>query len=1392
MALAEPTLQTAPLLSASGPDAEEGPQGPGRRDCDSVGWPDFLGLRWINPLVESSMERQASLSDIPELAPAEDTMGCTRRLLARLGEEERGGRAHPLLWAVCRTFSAELLISQAFTISSYLLGLVSPFLLQRVLIFQEKQNEQAALSHQAVVAGIAAVVALVLLGLFSIIFENQRSLFQARIGLRMNSALRGTLLVRGLEGRQQRGTEGNVYNVLSFDTGPNIDIIFVVLGMWLFPVQAVTTFSLIFSQVAWATIPGLLVIIMAKVVCGVLLYIDGCLRDRLFKAKDKRLSHCNEGFNSIRTLQMLAWAEAFESTILGARAEELRLQKLRLWMQKMAAALDYSLTTIVTLVTLGYYVVVGGGTLKASIALPVAGLIGSFVGPFGQFPGWLNHYLVWRSAYERVNLFIRKAPEQGDTWDRAAGTEVPRTDGVASFESCTLTWAPRNSAHVPSYGSEAAQSASMEPLLADQPQSGTFSLSELTLSVRAGETLLVVGREGQGKSSFLMALMGQMWVQSGSLKTRARPASNLEAAVPSCLAEVATLREVAETQGWRAVGESAAVPLATQDPVILSGTVRSNILLAARHEPALYTKVLSACALQDDLATMPAGDLTQVTSGGSTLSGGQRARIGLARAVYKAVLEAEDSKNPLVLLDDPFSALDEAVATSVCRALLLPDTGLLRTCTVVLACAEPWWISETLSSPASLCVAVLRTGRLIATGALDEIRDFDLAPDLVPPPAGAPAPAPRPPKAAPTSNPQEDLEVENEVSPTFGSGQAARKLEVPEALKAAEANTQTELTAEQQKAAAVLVQEGREAGLVRWATYSAYFAAVGPVTLTVMLLSLVCIMVFQNGCSLWMAYWTSEDRSKTFMSPWVNTIWGDSPPSAAGDLLAVYAALVLCFTLSNFAGHGLEIIGGIEAARRLFSESLRGVFLRPFQWWDANPTGRVLNRFSEDVEVMDLAVTNIMGVIFGAVLYFLGHSMVLAFSNPVALALLPFVGVCIEYFARFYRVTIREVHRIRLVSMSTVYQDMTEAIHARMTMQAFGATRQALANSLEGLDRLQQVSFTKSVIGMWVGLRMGLAGYTISAFSRVYPVLQFFGFLAPQSAALVGFSITYSGEVVGIMQQFVMNFSDLEMQLISIERLREYGKQGVEASANAAREALKRAVQKGGQGLRITDLEVTYRQGLRPAVRGVSLSLVPGEAALLMGRTGAGKSSLLLAILQLVPYQGSIEIDGVAMDSLPQRQVRDRLIAVVPQQPVIFSGSLRWNLDPSGLRSDKELWSTLEAAGFDCSAFRGSKEGLNTQLAGGGPGCTSGVVLSQGQRQLLCAARALLRQPRVALLDEVTAVLPQEAAVSAATALLKCFKEQGAAVLLVAHQKELTGCADRVLTMSHGQLHEGK
>jgi ABC-type multidrug transport system fused ATPase/permease subunit len=356
---------------------------------DQVGWFSYLSYSWMTPLMKKGARRQIALEDMPGLSAEEDTWTRTRELLHLLHHEERAGHSHPMLRALVRAHWPSLMMMQLLGIFQHCCGVLVPLLMKQVIVFQEAQEAQdklhnglevdagaAVLSSYQVSAGICAIFASLALGFFIMILNSQVDFFKARLGVRMGQALRGTVLARCVQGELPRldtsaksgSTAPAVYNVLSFDVAPLVDIIWIILGVWLFPIQFLTSMLALFHEVHYAIFPGLVTVLVAQGICGVLLFYDGRFRHTLLEAKDKRLNACGEAFNNIRTLQMLSWTGRFEEQILEARKEELRVKNLRLWMTKMVMALNYVLVALVTLVTLWYFVLhYSEGELKAML-----------------------------------------------------------------------------------------------------------------------------------------------------------------------------------------------------------------------------------------------------------------------------------------------------------------------------------------------------------------------------------------------------------------------------------------------------------------------------------------------------------------------------------------------------------------------------------------------------------------------------------------------------------------------------------------------------------------------------------------------------------------------------------------------------------------------------------------------------------------------------------------------------------------------------------------------------------------------------------------------------------------------------------------------------------------
>merc|ERR1719388_176583 len=573
--------------------------------------------------------------------------------------------------------------------------------------------------------------------------------------------------------------------------------------------------------------------------------------------------------------------------------------------------------------------------------------------------------------------------------------------------------------------------------------------------------------------------------------------------------------------------------------------------------------------------------------------------------------------------------------------------------------------------------------------------------------------------------------------------------------------------------------EKSASGMVAWNVYLRYSALVGHRSMTLILISIGGIMISQQCVDLFLAYWTDENQAENFLHPYLTeSVWTYSPILSGKEtpyqMYNVYFYLCVVFIAFNFSGFLLEVWGGLRAARSTFNHGLIGCLRRPLVWWDTNPTGRVLNRFQTDQNVIDQTITRIIGVITGAVYYFIGRTVFLSIVNPIAIVVLfPTIAGLEYYGARLYRPNLRELQRLILVSKSPFYNTIVESLRGQLTVRAFGAQGAEVQSLLIGFSHVQKVAFLQFSLNQWLAVRLASISFLLSITSTIYPVFQYFGFLPPQSAGMIGFAMMYSQQLEGILSQLIHNWSELETQMVSLERLAEL--------ADAPEDTLRAMppAPVGAKDLQVQELSVRYRAELPLALRNVSFTVRAGEKVAVVGRTGSGKSSLLLCLLGQVPYEGVIRLGGQRMAGY---KVSER-IGLVPQDAVIFRGSMRFNLDPAGVYAESALWAALRAAGLAARADElreDGQAGLDVRIGDGG------VALSNAEAQQLGIARVLLRDYDVVLLDEVTSCLGPSMADRLLSLIWQALEAK--TVLMVTHQLELVHWCSRSIVIDRGTV----
>ncbi|XP_055755329.1 ATP-binding cassette sub-family C member 3-like [Salvelinus fontinalis] len=859
------------------------------------------------------------------------------------------------------------------------------------------------------------------------------------------------------------------------------------------------------------------------------------------------------------------------------------------------------------------------------------------------------------------------------------------------------------------------------------------ALHNINLMVPQGSLLAVVGHVGCGKSSLVSALLGEMEKLEGHISIR---------------------------------GSVAYVP---QQAWIQNATLRDNILFGKAYNEQTYRSCLEACALTPDLEVLPGGDLTEIGEKGINLSGGQRQRVSLARALYN---EAD-----VYLLDDPLSAVDSHVAKHIFDQVIGPQ-GALQGKTRILVTHGISFLPQVDN------IMVIVEGRVSEMGSYQELlqqngafaeflRNHSLE-DIIEDEA-----------TVALSDEEEDfpddvlsnhtdmvdsepvVEVKRkfirQISIISGDLENPRSKSVRRRLCSERKHAEPDPEKKLPKVEKLIQAETTETGRVKSKVFWEYIKAVGPL--------LTLFIGFLYGCQS-----AAAIGSNVWLSQWTNDAAQNVTEENVSMRVGVYAALGITQGILVMVSSFTLAMGNIGAARKLHYALLDNKFHTPQSFFDTTPIGRVINRFSKDIYVIDEALPSTVLMFLGTFFSSLSTMIVIVASTPifaVVIAPLTFIYVFVQ---RFYVATSRQLKRLESVTRSPIYSHFSETVTGSSVIRAYGRHDAFVLMSDMKVDDNQKSYYPGIVANRWLGVRIEFIGNCIVLFAALFAVIG----KDNLNPGLVGLSVSYALLVTMSLNWMVRMTSDLESNIVAVERVKEYSETKIEAPWEV--EDKKPSPDWPSQGkVEFLDYSVRYREGLDLVLKNLTLSVVGGEKIGIVGRTGAGKSSMTLCLFRLLEAAGGeITIDGVKISEIGLHDLRSKL-TIIPQEPVLFSGSLRMNLDPFDKYNDGEVWNALELSHLNKFV---SNQPAKLQLE-----CSEGGEnLSVGQRQLVCLARALLRKTRILILDEATAAIDLETDDLIQSTIRTQFED--CTVFTIAHRLNTIMDYTRVLVLDKGQVAE--
>lgn len=1198
-----------------------------------------------------------------------------------------------LVTTIYKTFKGVLFESAVFKLLQDLLAFASPQLLKLMVSFTQDKSRYTW-------EGYVYAVLLLLVAILQSLFLQQYFQRCFVLGMKVRTAIIAAVYKKALvvsNDTRKESTVGETVNLMSADAQRFNDVTNFIHLLWSCPLQIILAIVFLWLELGPAVLAGLAVMVLMVPINGFLATKARKLQIENMKFKDKRLKIMNEILNGIKILKLYAWEPSFQAQVESIRGQELNVMKKFAYLTSVSTFIFSCAPALVSLATFAVFVGVSSeNVLTAEKAFTSISLFNILRFPLAMLPMLIAAIVQTTVSRKRLEKFLAGEDLDSDIvqHDPSFSTAISVCDGSFAWEK------------------------DAEPLL-----------KNVSLDVKPGRLVAVVGAVGSGKSSLMSALLGEMHSTKGFINIQ---------------------------------GSLAFVP---QQAWIQNATVRDNILFGSPLEERRLQEVIQACALAPDLELLAGGDLAEIGEKGINLSGGQKQRVSLARAAY--------SQADIYLLDDPLSAVDSHVGKHLFDKVIGPK-GLLKDKTRILVTHGVSFL------PYVDEIVVLQDGMISEVGSYKSLRssrgafseflntyareqsnrtysesdrcqvtaDVELIPE--------------------GEDTQPDSPLEDTVAVTLKRETSIRRSQRNGSVRLRKNSSfkKTEDVGESKKGQRLIEKEAMETGQVKFSVYLQYLRAMGWGYAAMVFVVYFIQNIAFIGQNLWLSDWTNDAvdfYNKTY------------PASMRDTRVGVFGALGVAQGFFVFLGTLLLANSSVAASQILHSKLLNNMLRVPMVFFDTTPIGRVVNRFAKDIFTIDEAIPQSFRSWLLCLLGVLGTLFVICLATPFFTIIIIPLGLVYFFVQRFYVATSRQLRRLDSVSRSPIYSHFGETVSGLSVIRAYSHQERFLKHNEITIDENLKSVYPWIVSNRWLAIRLEFLGNLVVFFAALFAVIS----RDSLDSGLVGLSISYALNVTQTLNWLVRMTSELETNIVAVERVSEYTELENEAKWVTDTRPPEKWPKDGR--FQFENYKVRYRPGLDLVLHGITCDIASTEKIGIVGRTGAGKSSLTNCLFRIIEAaEGRILLDDVDISTIGLHDLRNSL-TIIPQDPVLFSGTLRMNLDPFDRFGDEDIWRVLELSHLK-DYVAGLQEKLQHEIAEGGEN------LSVGQRQLLCLARALLRKSRILILDEATAAVDLETDNLIQNTIREEFSH--CTVLTIAHRLHSIMDSSRVMVLDAGKIVE--
>ncbi|RXK42365.1 ATP-binding cassette transporter [Tremella mesenterica] len=1156
-------------------------------------------------------------------------------------------------------------------------------------------------------------------------------------------------------------TDGKIANLVSVDAFQISEICAYGFYMASAPTGVILNCILLYNTLGLASVAGIAVLVALIPLQALIGRLTTIVQRRLMSSTDARLQAVTEVIAHIKLIKFNAWEEKFYDRMSITRTKELQVLSQKFGILVLTSIVVWGTPVLVTACAFAVHSLILKQPLTADRAFSSLILFNMMRDPLALFQDTLTRLLQASTSCGRIQEFL----EEPETLKYSQVTHPGPDDPQIGFRGAVVGYTTLQDSNNP----------------IDTHEHEPFFLGELDISFPPGQLSLVVGPVGSGKTTLLASLLGETTLVKGQIFMPDDHA-NREA----CPVDPLT-------------GLSDTVAFCDQTAWLIGASIKDNITFGSPWDAERYATVVDACALKRDFEIFDLGDETEVGEKGTTCSGGQKARIALARALY--------SSARTILLDDVLSAVDAQTGRHLFTHCL--QGPLVQGRTIILVTH-----AVSLVAPAASFVVILDSGSVMASGPPSQLISsglLDCPEDDVSSGSGSTTLSPIESTASdsPTSDRTKvDIIEENLNDIPTDNLEQAKQVDKDQAVPGISKQ--------------LVATESQGEGMVSYKTYKMYFTAMGGIPFWVILIAAFGLsQVTQVGSTAWIRDWANAYDSRAEILSWVTS-------RSTGFYLVVYVAISGLYLTFVATRVGIAMLGSLTASKRLYRRLLRRILGAKMRFFDSTPSGRIMNRLSKDMSSIDIEATEIMVYFANTVLSCAAIIIVIVLSTPAFLFAMTVITIMYWIVGALYVATSREIKRMDSVTRSPLFISFSEGLVGMATIRSYGDSARFMRKIFQELDQNLRCFWY-----LWQANRVlnnfsNFVGSLVTVFACVFALNN-----PSMNAGAVGFSITYALSFTEYVLWVVRLYAASEMSMNSVERVGEYLELEAEEDQNQKGEEPPAYWPSRDGSVVVENLTCRYAPQLDPVLRDVSFTIGPREKIGICGRTGSGKSTLALSFFRFLHQErGRIVIDGIDIAKLSLTTLRSRL-TILPQEAQLFSGSIRDNLDPFGQHEDNEIWDALRQCGLagktpfvsrapsrsgsrlnlsklstptrghpnaerslgEREETEGSEDGsevgekvtirsLEEKVAVGGKN------FSQGQRQLLALARGLLklRSSSFLVMDESTANLDHRTDQTIQNVLRTGLAD--IQMLVIAHRLMTVCGLDKILVLDHGQVVE--